>query len=81
MDVDPRDVKGGLSASDTGADGSSGSGIVGELKIKGQAELERKRSRVENGNKEQVCFIASLFPFSNESCGRIDQNLRKERMS
>lgn len=61
MDVDPRDAKGGPSTSDTGADGSNGSGIVGELKIKGQAELERKRSRLENGNKEQVCFTNQSF--------------------
>ena len=60
MDVDPRDVKGGPSTSDTGAAGSSGSGIVGELKIKGQAELERKRTRWENGDKEQVCFISQF---------------------
>ena len=61
MDFDPRDVSGGPSTSDTGVAGSSGSGIVGELKIKGQAELERKRTRWENGDKEQVRFISHSY--------------------
>ncbi len=31
--------------------------------------------------KSKYVSLASLFPFSNESCVRIDQNSRKERMN
>jgi len=54
METDPRDAnaKGGPSTFNAGAASSSGFGVIGELKIKGQAEVERRRSKWDDEGQE-----------------------------
>ena len=57
MEVDSRDAKGGPSTFNAGAASSSGFGVTGELKIKGQAEIERRRSKWDDEGQELVGFF------------------------